>query len=88
MVIPLFLAASTMQHAIDLQNFLPADQPATSTPAFPGAEVLEEISTEDDIHSLLLFFSQPKFLLSNPDFLLSEVNVLNKIVPTPPPDLA
>lgn len=80
--------ASTLQHSIDLQNFLPTDQTSTNIPAVPGSEALDEISSEDDIHSLHLIVSQPKTFWSNSDYLLKEVITLNQIVPTPPPDIA
>jgi len=88
LVVPLFIAATTLQHSIDLQNFLPADQPATSIPVIPGGEVLDEISSEDDIHSHHVIISHPIILWSDSDYLIQEVSSLNKIVPTPPPDLA
>jgi hypothetical protein len=88
LVIPLFIMVSTSQHAIDLQNFFPADHPAASAPALPAAEVLEEISSEDDIHSILVVNSQPQFFLPDTGYLIKDVNFLNQIVPTPPPDRA
>lgn len=87
-MIPLFLVVSTIHHTFDVQIFLPETQTTTTVPVLPGAEILEEISFEDEIHSLLLIFNMPEFLLSTFDFLFTEINVLNKIVPTPPPDFS
>ncbi len=82
------MAGTTIQHSLDMQNFLPTDQTSTSVPANPVSDVLEEISSEDDIHSIHVILSYPIIIWSDSDYLFKEFNTLNKIVPTPPPDLA
>lgn len=84
---PLFIAATTFQHAVDLQNFQPDSQTAANAPAVPSSDILEEISTEDDIHSLHFVVSQPKTSRSTSTFLIKKSITLNTVVPTPPPDI-
>jgi hypothetical protein len=85
---PLFIAATTIQHAVDLQNFIPESQATSSAPAAPASDILEEISTEDDIHSLIFMIKQPCTSWSRSGYIIKHSITLNKVVPTPPPDLA
>ena len=87
LAVPLFIGATTMQHTPDLQNFLPVDQTSANTLANPAGEVLEEISSEDDIHSCYLMKSHPEVICLENEYIPKEANTLNQIVPTPPPDL-
>lgn len=86
LIVPLFMAGTTIQHSLDMQNFLPTDQTTTSTPLNPFSDVLEEISSEDDIHSIHVILSYPVTFWTDSDYLYKEVNTLDQIVPTPPPD--
>jgi len=87
LVVPLFMASSTIQHSLDMQNFLTAEQTTTNVPVNHANDVLEEISSEDDIHSFHLIVSYPITFWTDSDYLFKEVNTLDQIVPTPPPDL-
>jgi len=87
LAVPLFIGATTMQHTLDLQNFLPIDQASANTHANPAGEVLEEISSEDDIHSLYLMKSHSEVFCLENEYIPKETNTLNQIVPTPPPDI-
>lgn len=84
---PLFISATTFQHAVDLQNFIPDSQATSSTPVAPVTDILEEISTEDDIHSLLFIINQPCTIWAVSGYVIKPSISLNKVVPTPPPDI-
>lgn len=84
---PLFIMATTLQHSVDLQNFLQNDQTTTSAPAGAAAEILEEITSEVLTHSLYETNDHPIDLRASSGYFLGDVRTLNQSVPTPPPDL-
>jgi len=87
LVVPLFIASSTIQHSLDMQYFQTAEQTTTNVPVNHATDVLEEISSEDDIHSFHMIINYPITFWTDSDYLFKEVNTLDQIVPTPPPDI-
>ena len=83
---PLFFLATTVHHSVDLENFIPVEQISDSNPINPLAEVLEEISFEDDIYSHLHVFGYLKDILTETELVINEKNLFTLKVPSPPPD--
>ncbi|WP_340104221.1 hypothetical protein [Rhodohalobacter sp. 8-1] len=84
LAVPIFFFGTTVQHSVDLDTWLPVEQTSSAGNSF--AEVLEELSSEDDIHSTLLPSLFTLNGISDSNYLKKEYAKINRSVPTPPPD--
>ena len=84
--IPLMLGSLLMQHTINLECFYPVQQ--TQTTGAHSVEVLEETSSEDQVHSIAYASQLFDFIYSDSLYVSNYVRIIERPVPTPPPDLA
>lgn len=84
--IPLMLGSLLMQHTINLECFYPVQQ--TQTTGAHSVEVLEETSSEDQVHSITYASQLFDFIYSDSLYVSNYVRIIERPVPTPPPDLA
>lgn len=86
-VLPLFFLATTVQHSVDIENFTPVEQTGTNNPFDASAEVSEENSSEDDIHSLMNLLTFLNQYSPEPGYIIKGESINTKNVPSPPPDI-
>lgn len=83
--VPIIIGSLLVQHAVNLECYFPIQQ--TQTAGAHSIEVLEETSSEDQVHSIA-YASQPfNVIYSDSPYSSRYVRMIEQPVPTPPPDL-
>jgi hypothetical protein len=82
--LPIFFLGTMVQHSIDLDTWFPVEQ--ITNAGGSASEVLEDRSSEDDIHSNLSHYLLPGNRPIETIHLLFSAIISVQSVPTPPPD--
>ena len=83
--IPLMIGSLLVQHTVNLECFFPVQQ--TQTAGAHSLELLEETSSEDQVHAISQASQRFNSIYTDTQYSSNYLRVIERPVPTPPPDL-